>query len=531
MWQSLVPLLAGLGIFFAGVKMVGTNLKQMTSRRLRILVSRWAQNPWLAAALGAVTILITQSASAVTFLIVSLISGGLIAVRQALPMLIWANGGACVLVLIAMLDIHIWILFLLGVAGISFYFDKPYRFRNLIAALFGLGLLFFGLQEIKTSAASIADVNWLRSAIDAAKGSYLLALGAGAALSFVVQSSPAVSVVAIAMTQAGVFPVEETMMIIYGTNLGSSLTVWVLSSGLKGTQKQLAMAQVLFNVIGCVLFVAFFYLETGFHIPLIRELVSHWSRDIHKQMAYVYFAFNLFTAIALSFLIDPLHSFLTRRWPPTAEEDTSKLKYIHDQAIHDPETAMDLVRKEQVRLLQLITGYLQALRSPTESGRPSDSSPAHIAFQSLAAEVQAFLDELLGQNLEPQTSERLVRLFNLQSLIGSLEETVYQCSPSLMKARESPALAMLSGSFVEVLDTILQTLIDTFQSSDVSDRELLLSMTGDRGAMMEKIRNSYLTSEVHLNAQERSVLLFATNLFERIVWITGRIASLLRTES
>src|SRR5438105_1719374 len=116
MIDIVISLLAGLGFFFAGVKLVGANLKQMTTRRIRLLVARWSESPLWAALLGVVIVLITQSGSAVTFIIVTLIASGMITVRRALPMVVWANGGGSLLVLVVMLDIRSFILLLLGIA-------------------------------------------------------------------------------------------------------------------------------------------------------------------------------------------------------------------------------------------------------------------------------------------------------------------------------------------------------------------------------------------------------------------------------
>jgi hypothetical protein len=44
---------------------------------------------------------------------------------------------------------------------------------------------------------------------------------------------------------------------------------------------------------------------------------------------------------------------------------------------------------------------------------------------------------------------------------------------------------------------------------------------------MEKIRRSYLSSEAGLSTEERSLILYVTNLFERSVWTLGRYTRLL----
>jgi hypothetical protein len=57
--------------------------------------------------------------------------------------------------------------------------------------------------------------------------------------------------------------------------------------------------------------------------------------------------------------------------------------------------------------------------------------------------------------------------------------------------------------------------------------DLLVDITGDRGDLMEQIRQSYLAEERSVDAHDRAVLLQVTNVFERIIWMMQRLARLL----
>ena len=82
-------------------------------------------------------------------------------------------------------------------------------------------------------------------------------------------------------------------------------------------------------------------------------------------------------------------------------------------------------------------------------------------------------------------------------------------------------------NIVESLDAIVLTAVDATESSDQTDLDILASLTSDKGQLMEKIRRSYLSSEAGLSTEERSLILYVTNLFERSVWTLGRYARLL----
>ena len=525
----LGTLIAGLGLFFTGVKMVGTNLKQLTSRRFRLLVSKWSDNGWLLGIWGAVSGAITQSTSALTFIVISLISSGMMSVRNALPIILWANSGISILVILAVLRIELLVLVLLGVSGLCFAFEKPFKHRNLVGAILGVCLLFYGMSLMRVGAAPVSESEWFQRLLIHTTDSYALAFIVAAFLAFVAQSAAAVSVVAITLTKAGLFNIDQTMMIIYGANVGASCITWFLSTGLKGTTKQLAMAQVLFNYIGGLLFVPLFYLELYTQLPLVKAGVASVTTNIEQQMALVYLVFNLVVSIVLSFALNPYHRLLQRFWPPTQVENDSKVAFIYENALNDPETAMDLVEREQVRLVERFPTYMARLRTNLSTGEKFDVTSIHDPFQSVATEVQFFLNELHAKDLPRLSSDRFLNLLNRQNMIDSIEDTVYLLAGSIYRSNCSDTLKELFLNFVEGLDAIFLTAVDAVKGLDESDVETLIRITTDRGGLMEKIRETYISSEHQLGPEEKSLLLYITNLFELIVWLLRRLGMGLST--
>lgn len=103
----LATLIAGLGLFFTGVHLVATHLKQLTSRRFRLLVSKWSESAWLAGLWGALSGAVAQSSAAIAFIVVSLISSGMMPVRNGIPIILWSNPGVSTIVFLAVLRIEL----------------------------------------------------------------------------------------------------------------------------------------------------------------------------------------------------------------------------------------------------------------------------------------------------------------------------------------------------------------------------------------------------------------------------------------
>lgn len=86
------------GLFIVGMWLLTENLKSLATRRLRRIAGRWTASRFSALTWGAVGGAITQSTSATTFILASILRSGLITTRGALALLLGGTAGVSVLV-------------------------------------------------------------------------------------------------------------------------------------------------------------------------------------------------------------------------------------------------------------------------------------------------------------------------------------------------------------------------------------------------------------------------------------------------
>lgn len=522
-------LLAGLGLFFIGVKFIGDHMKQMAGRRFRQLVTKFTEHPVLAGVWGMISGALMQSTSAVTFIMISLISAGLITVRRAMPIITWSNVGTSVLVFLAVLDIHLVVLYLLAATGFCYYLnlDRSTRYRHLVGATLGIGLLFMGLQLMKAGAYPLKEVEWFARLLDFTRNSFLLAFFIGALLTFIAQSSSTVTVVAIALAKAGLLGFDQALMIVYGTNFGSSLSVWFMAGNLRGVPKQLALFQVGVKWIGVAVTVPLFYVERFTDIPLLKALITSMGGDVSHQMAMAYLIFQVLSVLLVMCFTTPIYRLLERLSPPTREEELSKPHYLYEQALEEPETALTLVDKEQVRLAQYLPQYLDAVREETREQAGTHWVTLHKASTTVLKQVDAFTTDLMDQSHSRSTLEQVIRLQNRNGLLLSLSESVHDLTKTIDQSSHSEALNALTDRMAEALHAVLLTAVDALETPDADNRELLLKLTADRGELMERIRRTVIRSEQSLTSEDQQTLFAVTTLFERTIWLLRRLGTVL----
>lgn len=528
--EAIGMFIAGLGFFFVGVNMLSQNLKETSNMRFKHLLARWTRNPLLSGLWGFVSGAITQTSSGVAFVLVGLNSSKLLNLRTTLSIINWANIGTSALVFFVALNIKIGILFLIGLAGILLALG-PASWRKVSAILFGIGILFFGLLLLKQNSGLLIESDSVKALLAYIKRSLLLAFAAGAVLRLIAQSSSAVSVIAITMAGSGLFNTEQTMMIIFGTNLGSGISTYFLASGLKGTGRQIALFQVMLNTITALLALILMYVEIYTSIPLLKAFLADLTPDIEQQMAYAFLA----TKILGGLLIIPFYGLSTEwlaRIVKDHGEDIIEMKYLTTFSDNDPDTATELIKKEQARIVNYFTVYTQQLRLVDESEGDRrvklNSLIANNSVSSALEELQDYISDLIGKNLDHNTSEKLMLIQKMQQEIVLLNQILLDFVGVETSTGESERLKALSRNMIEGTDTIILTLIACLESEEVAEIDMLLTMTSNNSELVKNLRRSYLQNQDSTDEQEMFSLYMKTNTLERFIWIVNNLASILK---
>lgn len=520
---------AGLGLFFVGVKLISGNLKQMTGKRFRLLIERATKSPLSAMLVGTGAGAVTQSTSAVTFIVVSMVTAGLTTVTRALPVVAWANVGTSALVLVATLDIHLITLILLGGVGSAYYlgFNDDERFRHGVGAVLGVGLLFLGLWLIKSGAAPVKDVAWVEQVLRFSSQFLLLQLLIGIGLAVVVQSSATVSVLAVTFFGVGLLTIDQAVMTVIGASVGSGLSVLIMSSNLRGTPKQLVLAQVGLKFLGALVVLPIFLLERYTGMPGVIWLLQALAETPSNQLAIGYTLLQVISALAGVLTCVWLCELAARIAPEDPEEGLGRPKYLYQQALDEADTALELLNKEQARMIARIPLMLDALR-PDESSL--DFLPVGTWRQvnaELSNSCRTFVLDLLSRGQEREILERVVNMRSRNELILHLSDGLAEFSETLDVSMGTDVAERTRRNLIEGMHLVLLTLDDCNQGGE-QEVMLLKALAHDRSALMERVRGDLVGGDVDRESQ--AALLHATSLFERLVWLVQRFALLLERD-
>lgn len=521
--------LAGLALFFSGLGGIKSNLQQLGNRRFRVMLARVTNHPLLALPVGIVFGATTQSASAVAFILSGMITTGMLQVRQALPVLAASNLGTVVLVFLAAINLKIAILYLIGLAGICIAFNLGgAKTRPILQTLFSVGLLFYGLDMMKLAFAPLPKYAWF-SDLAAFLASWSIApFVLGLFLRVLIQSSSAISVIAITLVQGGIFDDFQAGMLMAGAGPGVGLATYLLSTNLSGVARQIVYFQAIINAVAGVIIALLLTLEKFSSIPLLTAATGLVTSAEDTHLALVFLIMMALTFATGMALLPFSTRLLDRLAPATVEEDLGKPHFILDEALALPETALDLARKEQLRYAGYIPKLIDGLLPETERVGAPPPDVIQTGTETLGREISSFLAELSHGEHNSALGTPLLALIRRQETLGQLSSTLFRFVQHASQENSSEILTALISRLAESLNTILTTLVDTLADPGELDIEFLCTMTADRGDLMERIRKSYLENPEISSFADRSTLSYATTLFDRCVWLANQIASELR---
>lgn len=357
--QSLIWLLAGVGVFIVGMNFMGDALERSAGIGMKRLLERISNNRFSGVGIGAGVTAIIQSSSATSVMVIGLVNAGVMTLMQATPIIMGANIGTTITgVLVALKnDYFNMAMYLLAFAGVMMGFANKEKVKIAGSLCCGLGLIFVGLN-IMSSEQAFGNplVENMFTEIFKKIDFPLLLILVGVIFTALIQSSSAATGVVITMVGASVLPLDLALFIILGANIGTCVTALLASVGANANSKRVALIHFTFNVIGTALFTAIIWL---FRDPVVNFLVSVFPGDdpmsLQMRVSFFHVVFNTVTTCMLLPFVKQLVDYSCRVIKDKKEEkNTLTLKYVDDRLISTPPVALMQVKKEIDYMISLV---------------------------------------------------------------------------------------------------------------------------------------------------------------------------------
>lgn len=204
-------------------------------------------------------------------------------------------------------------------------------------------------------------------------------------------------------------------------------------------------------------------------------------------------------------------------------KETLKLQYLTDYALDRPDDAIQKIKYEQARLLNIMSGSFNALR---EGKNIMQVKALHDSFNVLSEIVGSAIANVMKHGkLTPRQYEKISVLLDNQEHLVAMNDSLEGLGRELKQLDEHESLGSISHAAVEGLDAILMILIDLAKQYDADDMEALEGMTSGRGRGLSRVREQYLAAgEENLDGDTKGTVLSSTLRVERLRSLFGMVA-------
>lgn len=394
------------------------------------------KNPLMGALAGALVTAVLQSSSATTVMVIGFVSAGLMSLPQAISVIFGANIGTTMTAQLKAFKISNYIYPIIFIGFIMNFVFKKEKIRNVGMVIFSFGLLFEGIEVMggvmKPLASSAIFVDLM------GKVSEIPVLGVvlGAVMTLVVQSSSAtIAVLQNFASQPGpdgihsVIGLAGAIPILFGDNIGTTITALLASIGQSKNAKRTAIAHSTFNITGTILF-----------LFLIRPLAAfvQWISPkgdeldiISRQIANAHTTFN----VACTLIWLPLIPVMVKivkfiiRGEDKKNSDGFVAKYLDDKAMSQPAAAIYMVAKEISRLSAHAGKMIESMKDAIEKRNITDIRDKYVDEHDKVKELQDIIVDFITKLISSGnlTEKQAEQASGLMVVSNNIERIADRC--------------------------------------------------------------------------------------------------------
>ena len=478
---AVIALLAGLGAFLFGFKILSDNIEKLATNKLRRWFDKTGKSRLAGVGIGAGVTAIIQSSSATTVMVVGFVNVGLMSLFQATMVIMGANIGTTVTAYFSVIADIPFIEFITVFTCVGIFMDmmgKKDKTKTVGMMLAGLGLVFLGLEYMGMAMDDFAQQQVVKDFLVSVDNRFVLLL-AGVIITGIVQSSSAVTTLIVQMVAAGLVIGDPSnsgvLFLVLGTNIGTCVTALLSSIGANTNAKRAALIHLMFNVFGTVIFSIFLLCWPGF---LNATLGKWFANNPGLQIALFHTFFNcVCTCLFLPF-VNVFVKVATKliRGKKDGGGAESDVVLLDERFLSTPSVAVEQANKAASRMAErameslktAFDGFVAGNEDAKEevekiNGRVAEMERAIVAYLiKISAQDVSLSDERLISAIHHATSD----IIRISELADNITKYTRNCKRDGIDF-SSGVLKSLQDMY-EKIDRLYQKTLDVFDKKDIT---------------------------------------------------------------
>ena len=502
--EIIFSVVGGLGLFIFGIKQMSEGLRKASGERTRRLLSNLTNNPVKGVAVGAGITSLIQSSSVTTVMVIGFVNASLMTLGQALGVIFGANIGTTITGQLIAFKLTSYALPIIGIGMLVMFVARQKSHKHIGEFLLGFGILFLGLNFMTDAIRPLGQDPVFKDFFVNFSRNPLLGIAAGAAVTAIMQSSSVTTGMVLALAAANLIDLRGAIPLILGCDIGTCVTAMIASLGTNLSARRAAVAHLIFNVTGVLIFLPFLF--------WFEDLARLTSGNLLRQIANANTLFKIITTLLFLPFVGFFVKFLTRLVKgEEGEEIESMPRYLEPHLVATPSLAIEASTREIIRTLGLTQRMVQGATDGffTNDARALEKvAKREEAVDNLREAITDYLVKLMQEELSPGESKKIPALIHVINDV----ERIGDHAENLMILAEKKISSKMSFSRTAVEDlkrmrdevTLMsESAKSVLASNDIREAHRVL----EREEEVNRLRNSLKDNHVtRLERRECNVL-------------------------
>ena len=408
----ILNLAGGVALLLWAVRMVRTGVERAYGPALERML-KGARGGLSRVAIGMMAAMLMQSGSAVAVLSAGFVASGVVAVGAALALVLGADLGSALIVLVLSLDLA-WlmpILFLTG--GWMFLNGRSREIRQGGRILVGIGLVLVSLQLIALATEPLRQSEVLPAVIRYLSADRVACFLLGAICAFAFHSSIATLLLVASMVAQQILSVEPAIAIVLGANFGGALIPVALTRTAAPVARRVPIGNLLFRAVGSVSALAV--------LGLLVSVADLLAMPAAQKVVLAHVAFNLVIVAVFLPLVDVVKPLLQaimrepKQSTPNGDLRAARVSQLDRSVLHTPRLALASTTRELLHAGEVVEMMLRPLMELFEEGTKEQIKEMRfltVEASLVHSDIKDYLVELNRGAMDSVDAHRSMELAN-----------------------------------------------------------------------------------------------------------------------
>jgi len=500
---NLITLLSGILLLLYGMKIAGDGMQKAAGARLRGFLMGLTGSRLKGVAVGALVTALLQSSSATIIMLVSFVGAGLLSLSATMGVILGADIGTTITVQVITFKIYDYAIVFIGIGILLEFLGRKGPLQDFGQAILGFALIFLALKVLIEVFSPLANDPLFKELLlnlgkDPVAGIIISAL-----LTALLHSSIATIGLALTAAHNGLITLDAAIPIVLGANIGTCVSAITSSIGAPAEAKRVALAHILFKVIGVVIVLPF--------LTYFSYLVGMSASSVPRQIANAHTFFNIGIAILFLPFIKPFTQLVVMLMPERApSEKRFGPKYLDKLVLTSPSLALGQAARESLRMSDIVRDML---KNSIEVFKKNDEALSEEIEEKddevdlLDREIKFYLTKLSQESLNSEQARREMEIITFVNNLENIGDVIDKNLMELAKKKIKNRLSFSSDGLKEIIDFHQKVMenfelgVSAFASGDIELAHKLLRHKTKLGEIERDLKQAHI-NRLHLGLKE-----------------------------